>query len=155
MYLNCWRNARCSVYKVEIISFAFKWLIVLRFAIKTRDQTHRVLKNAFAASITRTKRTFTRLRTGCYLCDTWCETWYILLSWILCHSIRICRVYLYCVLGYGASTHSVFGTLSCRSGCDMRNKRTRAHIYTWTHTKSSCKLGSHIHMNIDQIFMYM
>ena len=35
-----------SVYKIEIISSAFKWLIVLRSAIKTRDQTHRVLTNA-------------------------------------------------------------------------------------------------------------
>ena len=51
MDVNCGsRNARCSVYKVEIISLAFKWLIVLRSAIKTHDQTHRVLKNAFAAS---------------------------------------------------------------------------------------------------------
>ena len=47
MYANCGsRNARCSVSKVEIISSAFKWLIVLRSAIKTRDQTDRVLKNA-------------------------------------------------------------------------------------------------------------
>ena len=41
------RNTRCSYSKVEIISLAFKWLIVLRSAIRTRDQTHRV---AFAAS---------------------------------------------------------------------------------------------------------
>ena len=44
------RNARCSVSKVDIISLAFKWLIILRSAIKMRDQTHRVLKNAFSAS---------------------------------------------------------------------------------------------------------
>ena len=51
MYVNCGsRTARSSVSKFEIISLAFKWLIVLRSAIKTRDQTHRVLKNAFAAS---------------------------------------------------------------------------------------------------------
>ena len=37
-------DTRCSVYRVEIISLAFKWLIVLRSAIKSRDQTHRVLK---------------------------------------------------------------------------------------------------------------
>ena len=43
-------NVRCAVYKVEIISLAFQWLIVLRSAIKTRDQTHRVLKNVFVAS---------------------------------------------------------------------------------------------------------
>ena len=30
-------------------SVAFKWLIVLRSAMKTRDQTHRILKNVFAA----------------------------------------------------------------------------------------------------------
>ena len=36
------QNAHCSVYKVEIISLAFKWLIVLRSAMKTCDQTHRV-----------------------------------------------------------------------------------------------------------------
>ena len=48
---NCGsRNAGCSISKVEIISLAFKWLIVLRSAIKTRDQTHGVLKNALAAS---------------------------------------------------------------------------------------------------------
>ena len=48
MYANCGsRNARCSVYKVEIISFAFKWLILLRSAIKTR----------FPRPKTRTKRT--------------------------------------------------------------------------------------------------
>ena len=51
MFVNCGsRNARWAVYKVEIISLAFKWLIVLRSAIKARDQTHRVLKNAYAAS---------------------------------------------------------------------------------------------------------
>ena len=45
MYANCGsQNVRCSVSKVEIIS------LVLRSAIKTRDQTHQVLKNAFAAS---------------------------------------------------------------------------------------------------------
>ena len=51
MFVNCglW-NVICSVSKVEIISLAFKWFIVLRSAIKTCDQTHRVLKNVFAAS---------------------------------------------------------------------------------------------------------
>ena len=35
MYANCVsRNANCSIYKVEIISLAFKWLIILRSAIK-------------------------------------------------------------------------------------------------------------------------
>ena len=45
MDANCglW-NAHCSVYKV---SLAFKWLIVFRSAMKTRDQTHRVLKTRF------------------------------------------------------------------------------------------------------------
>ena len=49
MYANCglW-NARCSFSKVEIISLAFKWLILLRSAIKMCNQTHRVLKNVFA-----------------------------------------------------------------------------------------------------------
>ena len=48
MYVKCGsRNARNSVSKVEIISLAFKWLIVLRSAMKTRDQTHRVLKTRF------------------------------------------------------------------------------------------------------------
>ena len=53
MYVNCgsW-NARCTVYKVEIISLAFKWLIVLRSAIKTRDQTHVYASSAQAGSIT-------------------------------------------------------------------------------------------------------
>ena len=48
---NCglW-NMRCSIYKVEIISLACRWLIVRISAIKTRDQTHRGLKNVFAAS---------------------------------------------------------------------------------------------------------
>ena len=32
----------------DIISLAFKWLIVLRSAIRTCDQMHRVLKNMFA-----------------------------------------------------------------------------------------------------------
>ena len=53
MYANCGsRNAHFSVYTIEIISLdvAFKWLIVLRSAIKMRNQTHRVLKNAFAMS---------------------------------------------------------------------------------------------------------
>ena len=44
------RNAGCSISKVEIISLGFKWLIVLRSAIKTHDQTHLVLKNVLAAS---------------------------------------------------------------------------------------------------------
>ena len=40
MYANCGsQNAGCSMSKVEIISLAFKWLIVLRSAIKTCDQT--------------------------------------------------------------------------------------------------------------------
>ena len=48
--MNCGlRTAHCSISKVEII-LAFKWLNVLRSAIETHDQTHRVLKNAFAAS---------------------------------------------------------------------------------------------------------
>ena len=46
MYANyCLWNGCCSISKVEMISLAFKWLIVLRLAINTRDQTHRVLKN--------------------------------------------------------------------------------------------------------------
>ena len=51
LYANCdlW-NARCSISKVEIISLAFKWLMVLRSAIKMHDQMHRVLKNVFATS---------------------------------------------------------------------------------------------------------
>ena len=59
MDANCglW-NAHCSVYKV---SLAFKWLIVFRSAMKTRDQTHRVLNNAFPRPETRAKRTFARL----------------------------------------------------------------------------------------------
>ena len=44
------RNAGCSISKVEIISLGFKWLIVLRSAIKTRDQTHLVLKNVLVVS---------------------------------------------------------------------------------------------------------
>ena len=45
MYANCGSEiARCSVYKVEIISLAFKWLLVLRSAIKMCDQTHPVHK---------------------------------------------------------------------------------------------------------------
>ena len=53
---NCglW-NACCSIYKVEIISLASKWLILLISAIKTHDQTHQVLKNAFVASKTPVK----------------------------------------------------------------------------------------------------
>ena len=44
MYANCGsRNARCPVYKVEIISLAFKRLIVLRSA-KTKSAIKRVLK---------------------------------------------------------------------------------------------------------------
>ena len=38
------RNTRCSVSKVGIISLVFKWLIVLRSAMKTGDQRQRVLK---------------------------------------------------------------------------------------------------------------
>ena len=40
-YVNCdsW-NAHCSIYKVEIISLEFKWLIVLRSALKACDQIH-------------------------------------------------------------------------------------------------------------------
>ena len=50
-FVNCGsRNARCSSSKVEIISLAFNWLIVLRSAIKTCDQTHRVFKDIFAVS---------------------------------------------------------------------------------------------------------
>ena len=56
MYANCSsRNARCSVAKVEIISLAFKWhssgIQALRPAVKTRDQTHRVLENAFSGAL--------------------------------------------------------------------------------------------------------
>ena len=48
MYVNCGsRNVCCSVYEVEIISLALKRLIVLRSAIKTHDQTHRVLRNVY------------------------------------------------------------------------------------------------------------
>ena len=43
-------NAHCFISKVEILSLEFKWLIVLRSAIKRHDQTHRILKNAFTAS---------------------------------------------------------------------------------------------------------
>ena len=51
MYANCGsRNAHCSIYKVEIISLAFKWLIILGSAIKTCDQMYRVLKHVFATS---------------------------------------------------------------------------------------------------------
>ena len=32
------------------MSLAFKWLIVLRLAVKTHDQMHQVVKNVFAAS---------------------------------------------------------------------------------------------------------
>lgn len=41
MYANygLW-NACCTVPKVETISSAFKWLIILSVAIKTCDQTH-------------------------------------------------------------------------------------------------------------------
>ena len=62
MHANCGsRNARCSVDKVEIISLAFKWLIVLRSAIKTRDQTHRVLKMRMPRTTRREKHMCTRL----------------------------------------------------------------------------------------------
>ena len=48
MFVNCVsQNAHFSVSKV---SLAFKWINELRSAIKTRDETHRVLKNAFTAS---------------------------------------------------------------------------------------------------------
>ena len=51
MYVNrISRNACCSVYKLEIISLALKWIIVLRSAIKMRDHMHRILKNVFAMS---------------------------------------------------------------------------------------------------------
>ena len=51
MFVNCGsRTVHFSISKVEIISLAFKWLIILRSAIKTHDQTQWVLKNAFAAS---------------------------------------------------------------------------------------------------------
>ena len=51
IYLSCgsW-NAHCSLAKVEIISLAFKRLIILRPAIKMHPQTHQVLESAFAAS---------------------------------------------------------------------------------------------------------
>ena len=51
IYVNCgsW-NVCCSLAKVEILSLAYKWLIVLRSAIQMHPQTHRVLENAFAAS---------------------------------------------------------------------------------------------------------
>ena len=35
---------------VPFPSLAFKWLMVLRPAMKTHDQMHRVLKNVFAAT---------------------------------------------------------------------------------------------------------
>ena len=42
MYANCGsQNVGCSMSKGEIISLVFKWLIVLRSAIKTCDQTQR------------------------------------------------------------------------------------------------------------------
>ena len=46
IYVNCgsW-NVHCSVSKVEIVSLAFKWLIVLRLTIKTSDK-----KYAFTSS---------------------------------------------------------------------------------------------------------
>ena len=61
MCANCGsRNARCSVSaKVEIISLAFKWLIVLKSALKTRDQKRTELR--LPRPKTRKKRTFTRL----------------------------------------------------------------------------------------------
>ena len=38
MYVNCGsRNVRCTIYKVELISLAFKWLIILRSAIETQS----------------------------------------------------------------------------------------------------------------------
>ena len=34
-FVNCGsRNAHCSFFKVELISLAFRWLVVLRLAIK-------------------------------------------------------------------------------------------------------------------------
>ena len=38
------------VPKVEIISLAFKWLIILRPAIKMCGKRHQVLRNMFVAS---------------------------------------------------------------------------------------------------------
>ena len=39
MYVNCGlRNVHCSIYKVEMISLAFKWLIILRLALKMHNQ---------------------------------------------------------------------------------------------------------------------
>ena len=50
MYANCayLRNVRCSIYKVEIISLAFRCLIILKSALKMRDQMHSP-KNVFDA----------------------------------------------------------------------------------------------------------
>ena len=56
MSVNCGsRNARCSVYKVEIISLAFKWLLSYFGRFKN------ALKMRLPRPKTRTKRTFTRL----------------------------------------------------------------------------------------------
>ena len=63
MYVNCGlQNARCSIFKVKIISLSFKWLIVLRSAKKKRAiKRTESLRMRLPCSKTRPKRTFTRL----------------------------------------------------------------------------------------------
>ena len=52
---KCDRNL-CELWIVECaLLLAFEWLIVLRSAIKTRDETHRVLKTRLPRPKTRTK----------------------------------------------------------------------------------------------------
>ena len=58
MYVNCdSRNAHGFVYKVEIISLTFKWLIALRYVIKRTES----LKMCLPGPKTHKKRKFTRL----------------------------------------------------------------------------------------------
>ena len=52
MYVNYGlRNGRCSVYKVEIISLAFKWLIILRPAIKAHKHTKSLKMQVYASCV--------------------------------------------------------------------------------------------------------
>ena len=61
------QNVHCSASKVEIISLAFKWLIVLKSATKASDQTHRRLKNALCRFLKWVRNARLRIqREGCW-----------------------------------------------------------------------------------------
>ena len=123
MHGNCGsRNACCSISKVEIVSLAFKWLIVLRLAIKPCDQTHRVLQNCLPQPKACFKYVFTcvacRLFCSVYTEDTsllniLCLSIICFMFWQLCYwCVSICiESNQHFILSSGVSNQNFIGTI--------------------------------------------